>query len=301
MELRQLKSFIAVAETSSFKHAGERCNLTTGAISQQIKQLEEEFNTELFVRGSHGVSLTDTGVQLLSRARRVIKEADDCIEHMKSLEGGLTGTLSIGVGSFIIPYIRKAGLMFKEKYPNVILNVKFYQADILNRLLQERKIDLAFTSNRAYFNENINSTPCIPYYLRAIMPKHHPLACKDVVTYQDLLKYYVALPDAADRVFKSITDYMEEDVDLSKMKICLIANSPDELLVAAEELNCITFLPALNIKGFPNLVAKPIKGLEKPIASNVHWIQDACVKRTAQEFYRLIRDFCVPYFETVNV
>ena len=299
MDLRTLTTFVTVAETQSIKLASQRIHLTSGAISQQIKSLEAEFG-DLFVRTPNSLILTDTGSTLITHARRIIKESDDCIEHMHSLDDGLTGTLNIGVGSFIVPYIRKAGLMFKEKYPNVTLNVKFYQAEHLNRLLQEHKLDIAFTANHAYHTENIITTPCIPFYLRAIMPKHHPLAKKDIITYQDILKHYVALPDAGDRVFRSITNYMPEDVDLSQMKIHLIANNPDELLIAAEHLNCLTFLPALNIKGSSTLIAKPIKGLEKPIVTNAHWLQDTSIKHTAREFYRIIRDFCVPYFEALN-
>ena len=61
MELRNLRSFVLVAETSSFSVAATRCYLTQSAVSQHIKALEEELKCKLLIRNSHNITLTECG------------------------------------------------------------------------------------------------------------------------------------------------------------------------------------------------------------------------------------------------
>jgi DNA-binding transcriptional LysR family regulator len=76
MDLGQLRTFRAVAETQSFTKAAARLNLTQSAVSHQIKALETELGEPLFVRGRRGAKLSDAGRSVLERAGRVLDEAD---------------------------------------------------------------------------------------------------------------------------------------------------------------------------------------------------------------------------------
>jgi DNA-binding transcriptional LysR family regulator len=105
MEIRQLESFLAIADTGSFTAAGERVNLTQSTISQQIKGLEEELGEALFVRGGRGVRLTAAGEQLLPHARLVI----DALDEISSLFSGpgreSRGRLRVGAASMATAYL----------------------------------------------------------------------------------------------------------------------------------------------------------------------------------------------------
>lgn len=169
MELRHLRSFAYVAETLSFSIAATRCFVTQSAISQHIKALEDELGCKLLIRTSHSIMLTENGEALLPRAKEILKLTEDCKEHINALNNCMTGELRIGVGSFIAPYIRVAALIFMERYPNVRVNAEFSKATSLNRLLRDHMLDLAFTMNEAYTNEGIESQPCIPFSICAIM------------------------------------------------------------------------------------------------------------------------------------
>ncbi len=70
MELRQLKYFVKTAETLNFSEAAKASFVTQSTLSQQIKQLEQELDTALFVRDSHSVVLTESGAQLLPYAKQ---------------------------------------------------------------------------------------------------------------------------------------------------------------------------------------------------------------------------------------
>lgn len=298
MELKLLRSFVFVAETGSFSIAASRCYVTQSAISQHIKALEEEMHCKLLLRTSHNITLTESGEALLPRAKEILKQTEDCKEHINALNNCITGELRLGVGSFIIPYIRKAALIFLERYPNVRINADFGKASHLNKHLRDHSIDLAFTMNTAHEEEGIESQQCIPFKIYAMMRDTHPLASHKAVSYEDIIKHNIVMPDMGERVFNTFQQYM--DRDLSKFNVKCIVSNADEALTVVEEMNCITFLPKLYIRNHPTLVARPIVGLGKTLYSNAHWMHDVPLKRSAQLFLDILREESIPYITTLE-
>ena len=298
MKLRHLRSFAYVAETLSFSIAASRCFVTQSAISKHIKALEDELGCKLLIRTSHSIMLTENGEALLPRAKEILKLAEDCKEHINALNNCMTGELRIGVGSFIAPYIRMAALIFMERYPNVRVNAEFSKATSLNRLLRDHILDLAFTMNEAYTNEGIESQPCIPFSICAIMRNTHPLARKDKVTYDDLLKHGVIMPDVGERVFNTFQQYLQNDI--TKLSVKCIVRDPDEDLSIIEDTHLVTFMPKLYLKNHPTLIARPIQGIGEELMSNAHWMKDVPMKRSAQLFLDIIRDEAIPYIKALE-
>ena len=298
MELRHLKSFIYVAENLSFTLAATRCFITQSAISQHIKALENELQCKLLIRTSHDITLTDSGEELYIRAKEIVRQSEDCKEHIRSLNNCMTGELRIGVGSFIAPYIRVAALLFMERYPHVRINAEFTKATSLNRLLRDHTIDLAFSMNTAYKNEGIKTQPCIPFHIYAIMRKTHPLTKLDKVSYQDLLRHGVIMPDVGDRVFNTLQQYIT--YDLNKLNVKCIVSDPDEDLAIIEETPWVTFMPKLYLKNHPTLIAKPIVGLENELMSNAHWMKDVPMKLSVQTFLDIIQQEVIPYINELE-
>lgn len=298
MELRHLKSFIYVAENLSFTLAATRCFITQSAISQHIKALENELQCKLLIRTSHDITLTESGEELYIRAKEIVRQSEDCKEHIRSLNNCMTGELRIGVGSFIAPYIRVAALLFMERYPHVQINAEFTKATSLNRLLRDHTIDLAFSMNTAYQNEGIKTQPCIPFHIYAIMRKTHPLAKLDKVSYKDLLRHGVIMPDVGDRVFNTLQQYIT--YDLNKLNVKCIVSDPDEDLAIIEETPWVTFMPKLYMKNHQTLIAKPIVGLENELMSNAHWMKDVPMKLSVQTFLDIIQQEAIPYINELE-
>lgn len=293
MEFRHLRSFVFIAETKSFSIAASRCCLTQSAVSQHVRMLESELGCKLLIRTSHDIMLTESGQALLPHAKDILKQAEDCKEHLKALNNCMSGELRIGVGSFIAPYIRMAALIFMERYPNVRINADFTKAHILNQSLRAHMLDIAFTMNIAYRYEGIDSCPCIPFRVYAIMRDTHPLAALQKVSYEDLLKYPIIMPDVGERVFETCQQYIQRD--LNKLNIKCVISDPDEALASVEETKYVTFMPKLYLRNHPSLVARPIIGLEQQLMSNAHWMCDVPKKRAAQLFLDIIKDEVVPY------
>ena len=102
MDIRQLKAFVAIAESGTFTAGAARVHVTQAAISMQIRQLETETRTQLFIRAPRRVILTEAGEKLLERAYTILREHDAAIEELAALTGAHRGRLRIGSASAMV-------------------------------------------------------------------------------------------------------------------------------------------------------------------------------------------------------
>ena len=159
-------------------------------------------------------------------------------------------------------------------------------------------LDLAFTMNMADQHEGIESRPCIPFNVYAIMRDTHPLASLTKVSYEDILKHPIIMPDIGERAIETFQQNIKRD--LYKLNFKCIISDPDEVLALVEETKYVTFMTKLYLRNHPTLVARPIVGLEQQLTSNAHWMQDVPKKRAAQLFLDIIRDEVVPYISVAE-
>ena len=99
MELRHLRYFVAIAEERSFTAAAERLWVAQPGLSTQIRRLETELGVRLFERHTRGVDLTEAGALFLERARVALAAADAASSVGSDLEGGVAGTLRVGLAT----------------------------------------------------------------------------------------------------------------------------------------------------------------------------------------------------------
>lgn len=299
MELKNIISFYFVAETMNFTAAARLANLTQSAVSQHVKALEVELNTKLIDRNVSPMQLTESGQIFLEHAKRIIKEANALKDDIISLTSDLHGTLRVGVGSFITPFIRHTAMEMMRRYPKVKILASFNDARSLNQKLRNHEIDLAFTMNTAEPEEGIESMRCIPFSIKAVMSRTHQLAQKDVIDYADVLNHYVILPDAGKRVYATIKG-IAPCVNLEELKVAAIVSSQTEILEAVSMAHYLTFMPDYSLDRYPELVAKPMSFFPDEIYSNAHWLKDAPVKQTMAEFLRIMQEDTIPYYQSLR-
>lgn len=97
MDLKQLRSFIRVAETGSLSKASDRLRLAQPALSRQIRLLEAEIGKRLFVRHGRGMQLTEAGQQLLERVTGLVHQLEKSVEEVRSLSDAPTGRVALGM------------------------------------------------------------------------------------------------------------------------------------------------------------------------------------------------------------
>src|SRR5689334_20906248 len=109
MELRQLRYFMAVAETNHFRRAAESLHVSQPTLSQQIHQLEKELGMTLFDRIKKRVRLTVAGETFRHHIQRVLHELDEAKVALLELDGLKRGKLYVGavqtLNTYLIPPI----------------------------------------------------------------------------------------------------------------------------------------------------------------------------------------------------
>jgi LysR family transcriptional regulator, transcription activator of glutamate synthase operon len=147
MELRQLRSLVALAEERHFTRAAAREHIAQPALSQQIRRLEDEVGIGLVERTTRSVRLTEAGEALVARARRVLIEVDAARAELQALNGLQTGHVTVGAMHTMGPIDVSLPLaLFHERFPGVELTVREQSSEELADMLRDDELDIAFLS-----------------------------------------------------------------------------------------------------------------------------------------------------------
>lgn len=143
MTLRQLEVFVAVAQAQSFRRAAERLHTSQPALSQHVKELEDELAVRLLDRLRRNVHLTDAGRVLLEHAQRVFTTVASAREVIGELKGLQRGTLLIGAsttpGIYVLPRVIA---VFRQRHPSISVNFRIANSRIIEDRIRANELDL---------------------------------------------------------------------------------------------------------------------------------------------------------------
>jgi len=210
VELRQLKSFLMVAEMENFHHAAEKLSVVPSALSRQIKDLEEELRIALFDRVRGRLRLSVAGSIYREHVQALLNGLDQAGQAARNGAGQQAATLTIAF--FSIPVAQKQILDFvrgfREMYPKVTLTLVPMTATLILQALKNGTIDGAFLPNppeNAFEEIKLRS-----WELRLAVPASHPLATMQEVKLQDLRREPMIWPS------RSVSPYFDDQL----MKAC---------------------------------------------------------------------------------
>lgn len=287
MELRQLRYFTKAAETLNFSDAAKCLNIAQSSLSQQVKQLEDELGTQLFIRSSHSVRLTEAGEMMLPFALRTLHEAESCVDRIHDLQKLLTGTLNIGVTHSFSPILTESVISFMKMYRTIKLNIVYKQMNELMELLAKREIDFVLAFRPLQPMPDVESHILFQNTLSAIVGKRHPLASKEKISIAELEKYELALPSKglqARNAFDSIAP------DFNSFNIRIELNEVNTLLKLIRQTGLVTVLAEDSIYDIQDVKAVPIDVPGNEMTGCVHILKDTYRKHSMQEFIRILTE-----------
>lgn len=287
MELRQIRYFVKLAECLNFSEASRSLCITQSTLSQQIKQLETEFGTQLFIRTSHSVALTEAGLELLPMARRAIRTADDCRSRIEDLSRLRCGTLNIGVTYSFSPILTESIVTFMKLYPGIKLNVLYKPMSELMEAMKRREVDFALAFKPLQPIEGVESHILFQSFLAAIVRPTHSLASHERLSLNDLSAYDLALPAKglqARNAFDSVASY------LSKPRVRIELNEVNILLKLIGQTDLVTILAEATIHNVSGVKAIPLDIPDNVMTGCVHVLSDSYRKQSMQEFLRILSD-----------
>jgi DNA-binding transcriptional LysR family regulator len=146
IDIDQLQTFIAIAETGSFTRAAEVVHKTQSAVSMQMKRLEERLGRPIFARDGRASRLTEDGERLLGYARRMVKLNVEALAAFSDAE--LTGRVRLGVpDDYADRYLPDIMARFSRAYPGAELTVTCEPTDKLFQCIELNELDLAIVTD----------------------------------------------------------------------------------------------------------------------------------------------------------
>lgn len=187
MELRVLKYFVTIAREQNISAAAQRLHLSQPTLSRQIKDMEEKFGKQLFVRGSRKITLTQEGMILRKRAEEILNLVEKTENEIIFSDNIIAGDIYIGTGETeSIRFIAKIAKELNDQYPNIHYHIiSGDSVDIIEKL-DTGLIDFAIL----FAPVDISKYHYIRLPLKdnwgVLMQKDAPLAYKESITPEDL-------------------------------------------------------------------------------------------------------------------
>lgn len=201
LELRHLRSLVAIAETGNLSKAGKRLNLSQPALSHQMKALEDYLGVELFQRKSNPLRLSPAGERLIGTAYDVEKLVMQCERDVARIADGKAGQLRIAVECHsCFDWLMPSMDAFREGWPEVEMDlVSGFQPDPIG-LLADDVADLVIVST-AKPRPGVTYHPLFRYEVLALLARNHPYTKKPYLTAKDFAnETLVTYPIPDDRI-----------------------------------------------------------------------------------------------------
>jgi len=232
---RRLQVFHTVARLLSFTKAAESLHMTQPAVTFQVRQLEDYFNTRLFDRTHNRISLTEAGAHVYEYAARIFELYGEMENSVRAMTGEISGSLTIGASTTIAEYMLPALLGdFKVKYPDVNIHLKVSNTEGIVSMVENNAIDLGVVE-APVANKNLVVEMCKADQLVAIVPPNHPEAKRSSLSYDDLVKYPFICREEGSGTREVINEYLSQVKDsASDLKISMELGSPEAVKGAVE-------------------------------------------------------------------
>lgn len=293
MNLRHLRTFVAIAESGGVGRACERLHLSQPAASRQILLLEDELGVRLFDRIGRRLRLTSEGEDLLMRSRRLLADVESLNERAQALKGGETGILRLAAASQCIEsWIADFLARFRQRFPGVDVRVIEDQSGNLAAHLENGDVHLA---QMPAGDERFHCRPLYPTLAVAVMPKSHKFARRRAIDIDELATEPLLLL----RRDSLVRHWIESACAVAhiKPKILFESDVRHSLIAFARSGQGVAVVPSNGIIA-GGLYAAPVVFRGKPIGkwSVIAWHPERFLPPYARRFI----DAMVPYAERHN-
>ena len=292
---RRLQVFHTVARLLSFTKAAETLHMTQPAVTFQIRQLEEHFNTRLFDRTHNRISLTVAGQRVYDYAEKIIALYGEMDSRVRELTGDVSGILIIGASTTIAEYVLP-GLLgeFQSRYKDVNVRLSVSNSLGIVHMVENNTVDVGIVESPVT-NKNLAVEVCWHDELMFICPPSHPFAKKSAVTPEEIVNLPFLCREEGSGTREVINEYLEDNkISAHDLNLCMEFGSPEAIKSAVEAglgvsiVSRATVGKELKLK---TLVAIPLSPVLNRPFSFVHQRQKFRL-RAVEEFMNFAHEHC---------
>lgn len=204
--------------------------MTQPAVTFQIKQLEDQFNTRLFDRVGGRVNLTPAGDVALEYAKRILSLSAELEAKMKELTGREVGPLTIGASTTIAEFLlpRVVG-EFKSQHPGIVPQLVVANSELVQARVAERSLDIGFIEGDSHLR-TLATEVCCDDELQVVCAPAHPLAQRTSLALSNLIDHPYIGREAGSGTREVIGHYLEkEGLAPDALQVVMEASSPEAL------------------------------------------------------------------------
>ena len=262
VELRHLRSFVAVAEELNFTRAAARVHLAQQALSTQIRQLEELVGARLFSRTTRKVELTAAGRALLERVPELLEGVDQALDAAVRAGRGETGELGVGLlATAPLDFTPRLLRAFAEARPGSPCRFATIPFDDPSGGLRDHRTDVALVW-LPFTSEGLVCEPLFADPRMAVLAADHPLAARAELEASDLVDEPIVWVDDMDPVardFWTLADYRRG----RPPRIGARVTGFEDLFAAVRAGQAVAACPASVVGGLPfaDVVALPVRDI----------------------------------------
>jgi DNA-binding transcriptional LysR family regulator len=292
---RRLQVFHTVARLLSFTKAAESLHMTQPAVTFQIRQLEEYFNTRLFDRTHNRISLTEAGEKVYAYSDRILGLYREMDNEIRTLTGEIIGVLVIGASTTVAEYLLPKLLgEFQALFPKVKLRLKVSNSMGVVHMVENNDIDVGLVESPVG-NKSLAVEVCWSDKLALIVPPDHELAGKDTVHISELANYPFVSREEGSGTRCVVSDYLEDNgMSMADLDLSMEFGSPEAIKNAVESglgisvVSVSTLAKEIELNTLKAIQLDP--PLQRPF-SFVHQRQKFRI-RAMQEFLKFAHEQC---------
>jgi LysR family nitrogen assimilation transcriptional regulator len=200
MDFGQLKHFICIAQLGGFSKAEQALDISQPSLSRQMRLLEEDLNTKLFLRTGRGVALTPAGETFLPHAKAVLEAVEKGRQAMRSASADLTGRVSVGLVPRVARVLTSPLVQaFRGRFPNATVSIVEGKTPVLIQALGLGHVDVAVLFNLEA-PEDLVIEPLTEEHYVLMGRRDQGVELPPVIAFQELARYPLILPPPANSI-----------------------------------------------------------------------------------------------------
>lgn len=292
---RRLHVFYTVAQLSSFTKAANRLHMTQPAVTFQVKQLEEQFNTRLFDRNHNRITLTDAGTVVYRFADKILGLYEEMESSVGELTGEMRGILLVGasttIGEYLLPRVLGA---FRKANPAMKVRMNVANTREIVQQVENNTIDIGIVEGVVH-NANLAIRECHPDRMVVIFPKGHDLSRRERVTPAELLDYEFVLREEGSGTREVLADYIREGgADPNQLDIVMELGSGESVKGAVESGLGISVVSEATVHKEAQLGTLEVRSLEPNLSRCFSFLHQKQKFRSqaVERFYAFLQEQC---------
>jgi DNA-binding transcriptional LysR family regulator len=292
LSLKQLKYFVAVAETGQIQSASQRLNISASAITDSIKSLEVSIGKSLLIRHHKGMSLTLEGQQFLSHASSILNQVSQTLNLYKNPTVGISDNLTVGTTVSVMGYFLPTPISrFMHSHPNVEINMVELTRSNLEKAILRGEVDIGIAITSNVTDDDRFATETLFQSGRSLWcSARHPYANLDEVSLAQICRYpYIQLK--LDEAHRNTQEFWQQ-YDIKPRKIIKTASVEGVRSLVANEQG-LTILSGLLFRSWSldggRLQSRPVTEMIPSMNVGMIWNCDREIRPALKSFVDFFR------------